>query len=114
MRPPPSRIVLATRPGDFRKGIDGLAAVCRQVLGAHPLNGAVFVFRNRAAPALKLRLYAGQGSWRCTTRLSKGRLQGCPGPAGARRPWAASALLVLLWNGLPEQARMAHDWRRLT
>ena len=34
---PQSRIFLATQPGDFRKGIDGLAAVCRQVLGANPL-----------------------------------------------------------------------------
>ena len=28
-----SRIFLATEPVDFRKGIDGLAAVCRQALG---------------------------------------------------------------------------------
>jgi hypothetical protein len=30
---------------DFRKGIDGLTAVCRQVLGDNPLEGAVYVFR---------------------------------------------------------------------
>ena len=30
---PQSRIFLAMQPVDFRKGIDGLAAVCRQVLG---------------------------------------------------------------------------------
>mgnify|MGYP001765686849 CR=1 FL=1 len=30
---PQSRIFLATHPVDFRKGMDGLAAVCRQVLG---------------------------------------------------------------------------------
>ena len=30
---PQSRIFLATQAVDFRKGIDGLAAVCRQVLG---------------------------------------------------------------------------------
>ena len=30
---PQSRIFLATQPVDFRNGIDGLAAVCRQVLG---------------------------------------------------------------------------------
>jgi len=38
---PQSRILLATEPVDFRKGIDGLAAVCRQVLGDHPLSGAL-------------------------------------------------------------------------
>ena len=50
---PQSRIFLATQPVDFRKGIDGLAAVCRQVLGDNPLEGAVYVFRNRAGTALK-------------------------------------------------------------
>jgi len=33
---PQSRIFVATAPVDFRKGIDGLAAVCRQVLGDNP------------------------------------------------------------------------------
>jgi transposase len=41
---PQSRIFVATEPVDFRKGIDGLGAVCRQVLGDNPLEGAVYVF----------------------------------------------------------------------
>ena len=41
--PPQSRIFLATEPVDFRKGIDGLGAVCRQRLGDNPLEGAVYV-----------------------------------------------------------------------
>ena len=62
---PQSRIFLATQPVDFRKGIDGLTAVCRQVLRDNPLEGAVYVFRNRAGTALKLLLYDGQGYWLC-------------------------------------------------
>jgi transposase len=111
---PQSRIFLATQPVDFRKGIDGLAAVCRQVLGEHPLSGAVFVFRNRSATALKLLFYDGQGYWLCTKRLSQGRFQWWPRPEDARLPVSARALLVLLWNGLPSQAQMAQDWRQLT
>lgn len=38
---PQSRIFVATEPVDCRTGIDGLAAVCRQVLGENPLEGAV-------------------------------------------------------------------------
>jgi IS66 Orf2 like protein len=64
---PQSRIFLATHPVDFRNGIDGLAAVCRQRLGANPLEGAVYVFRNRAGTALKLLLYDGQGYWLART-----------------------------------------------
>jgi transposase len=48
---PQSRIFVATAPVDFRKGIDGLAAVCRQALGDNPLEGAVYVFRNRSGTA---------------------------------------------------------------
>jgi len=44
---PQSRIFLAVEPIDGRKGIDSLAAVCRQVLGDNPLGGTVYVFRNR-------------------------------------------------------------------
>ena len=58
---PQSRIFLATQPVDFRKGIDGLAAVCRKELGEQPLSGAVFVFRNRSGTALKILFYDGQG-----------------------------------------------------
>jgi hypothetical protein len=32
---PQTRIFLATEPVDFRKGMDGLAAVCRQALAAN-------------------------------------------------------------------------------
>ncbi len=70
---PHSRIFIATEPVDFRKGIDGLAAVCRQSLGDTPLEGAVYVFRNRSATALKILAYDGQGFWLEMKRLSQGR-----------------------------------------
>jgi len=36
---PHMHILLATDPVDFRKGIDGLASVCRNVLEADPFKG---------------------------------------------------------------------------
>jgi transposase len=62
-RTPHSRLFVATAPVDCRKGIDGLAAGCRQGLGAPPLSGAVCVLRHRAATALKLLFDDGQGDW---------------------------------------------------
>ena len=50
---PQSRIFVATAPVDVRKGMEGLAAMCRQVWGANPLEGAVYVCRHRAGTALK-------------------------------------------------------------
>ncbi len=110
---PQSRIFLATEPVDFRKGIDGLAAVCRQVLGDNPLEGAVYVFRNRSATALKLLLYDGQGYWIMMKRLSQGRFTWWPQSADARVPLSARELIILTWNGNPERAQMARDWRRV-
>ena len=41
---PHMRILLATQTVDFRKGIDGLTAVCRNILDKDPFSGYVFVF----------------------------------------------------------------------
>ena len=72
---PQSRIFLAVPPVDCRKGIDGLAALCRQTLGENPLGGAVYVFRNRTGTTLKLLAYDGQGFWssRAQARAVLGR-----------------------------------------
>ena len=75
---PQMRLLLAVEPVDFRKGIDGLVAVCRQRLAADPLAGALFVFANRRRQALKLLVYDGQGFWLAQKRLSAGRFNGWP------------------------------------
>jgi transposase len=110
---PQSRIFVATEPVDFRQGIDALAAVCRQRLGDNPLEGAVYVFRNRSATSIKLLRYDGQGYWLMMKRLSMGRFSWWPTSADARVPLSARELIVLLWNGVPERAQMAKDWRRV-
>jgi len=110
---PQSRIFLATHPVDFRTGIDGLGAVCRQRLGDNPLEGAIYVFRNRSGTALKLLLYDGQGDWLCMKRLSQGCVRWWPTTADARVPVSARELLILLWNGDPDRAQMARAWRRV-
>jgi transposase len=78
---PQSRIFVALAPVDFRKGIDGLAALCRRAFSQNPLDGAIYVFRNRTGTTLKLLCYDGQGYWLCTKRLSAGRQRG-----GRERP----------------------------
>lgn len=39
------RVFIATRPVDFRKGLDGLAALVQEHLRLDPYSGAIFVFR---------------------------------------------------------------------
>jgi transposase len=110
---PHSRIFLALEPVDCRKGIDGLAAVCRQALGDNPLDGAVYVFRNRTGTTLKLLAYDGQGFWLCTKRLSQGRFHWWPTAATSSVRLSARELIVLLWNGFPDRAQMAPEWRQV-
>ena len=62
---PQMRILVAVEPADFRRGIDGLARVCRQELASDPFSGAAFVFRNRRATSIKLLVFDGQGFWFC-------------------------------------------------
>ena len=110
---PQSRIFLAVEPVDFRKGIDGLGAVCRQVLDHNPLCGAIYVFRNRTGTALKILLYDGQGFWLCNKRLSQGRLHWWPSASTPTCRLSARELHILLWNGYPLQAQMAEDWKQV-
>jgi transposase len=108
---PQSRIFLAVEPIDGRKGMDGLAAVCRQVLGDNPLGGAVYVFRTRSGTTLKLLAYDGQGFWLCTKRLSRGHFSWWPTASTQSVRLSAWELHVLLGNGHPERAQLAPDWR---
>ena len=67
---PQMRILVAVEPVDFRQGIDGLCRLCRQSLSSDPFSGALFVFRNRRATAVKILGYDGQGFWLCQNHQS--------------------------------------------
>jgi transposase len=100
---PQTRILLAIKPVDFRKGIDGLAAICRSELKQDPFSGSMFVFSNRRQTSLKVLMYDGQGFWLCMKRLSKGRLVYWPGRKNpderSLMDLAVYQLQTLFWNG---------------
>jgi transposase len=111
---PQMRIFLAVEPVDFRKGIDGLTALCRQKLQCEPLEGALFVFSSRRRTALKILVYDGQGFWLCQKRLSQGRFRWWPqGSAQGVTSLDAHQLQLLLWNGDPTSGKTAPMWRRI-
>jgi len=117
---PQMRILVAIEPTDFRRGIDGLARVCKEVLRHDPFSGCLFVFRNRLATALKILVYDGQGFWLCHKRLSSGRFRCWPSEGAADqasfgvRTLAAHQLQVLLAAGNPEATQAAPAWRPVT
>ncbi len=111
---PQMRLLVAVGPVDFRRGIDGLARVCREVLSADPFSGTVFAFRNRRGTAIKLLAYDGQGFWLCQKRWSQGRFRYWPqSPSAAQRELLAHELGVLLAGGDPERIDAAPQWRQI-
>jgi transposase len=56
------RIILATRPVDFRRGARSLTALAAASLGQDPfLCGALIVFRAKRADRVKILLWDGSG-----------------------------------------------------
>jgi hypothetical protein len=49
-----ARVMVATRPVDFRKGADSLAALVGAEYGGAPYSGVVYVFRAKRADRVKL------------------------------------------------------------
>lgn len=107
---PTMRIFICLNPIDFRKGIDGLAGICRNQLCTDPTSGALFVFRNRSKKAIKILVYDGQGFWLCMKRLSQGKFNWWPGESEV----SIRELYTLLWNGNPELARFGAEWKKIT
>ena len=112
---PQMRVLVAVEAADFRRGIDGLAQLCRASLKADPFAGALFVFRNRRRTAIKLLVYDGQGFWLCHKRLSKGKFRWWPSPDddAAAAALQAHELQVLICAGDPSATRAAPLWRKV-
>jgi transposase len=69
------RVLVATKPVDFRKGAEGLAALVRETMGADPFSGAVYVFRAKRADRIKLIFWNGTGVCLMAKRLEDGEFR---------------------------------------
>jgi transposase len=97
-----TRVYLACRPVDLRKGFDGLSAQVATVLQDDPFSGHLFVFRGKRGDYLKLLYWDGSGLCLYAKRLEKGRFVWPPIVEG--RLMLTPAQLALLIEGI--------DWRR--
>ena len=97
------RVMVATKPVDFRKGAEGLAALVRETMAADPFSGAVYVFRAKRADRIKLVFWDGTGLCLFAKRLEDGIFRWPNIENGVMKLSAAqlSALLEVL------------DWRRV-
>jgi transposase len=97
------RVMVATKPVDFRKGAEGLAALVRETMAADPFSGAVYVFRAKRADRIKLVFWDGTGLCLFAKRLEDGIFR-WPNIENGVMKLSAAQLSALL-EGL--------DWRRV-
>jgi transposase len=95
------RIFLCAEPADLRKSFDGLSALVRQALGADPLSGHWFVFRNRTGDRLKILAWEEDGWCLWYKRLEAGVFR-FPAPSGDGPPRLEirAAELAMLLDGV--------------
>jgi len=109
MIPTPTRILVARDHVDFRKQIDGLAAVAEVHLGEEPLDGTLFVFRNRRRTSAKLLMWTHGGFMLLYKKLEKGRFSWPK--LDADRGTISLAELTALLEGLePRDTRRLGRW----
>jgi transposase len=109
-----SKILLAVKPVDFRRGIDGLCGLCRIELGENPRSGSVFVFINRNRTQIKILTYDGTGFWLVTKRLSEGRYKWWPKTVDPITGCDAKRLIVLLWGENPDLVSDPGLWQKVS
>ena len=98
-----TRILLGIAPADFRRGIDGFVALCKNELAQEPRNGCVFVFRNKARTMIRALCYDGTGYWLMSKRLSRGKFTGWPTGQRALSATSARELRIILggiWSSI--------------
>ena len=97
------RVMVATKPVDFRKAAEGLAALVREEIAADPFSGAIYVFRAKRADRVKLIFWDGTGMCLFAKRLEDGAFR-WPNMQDGIIHLTAAQLSALL-EGL--------DWRRV-
>jgi transposase len=97
------RVLVATKPVDFRRGAEGLIALVREHLGHDPFSATIYVFRSKRADRLKIVAWDGSGLMLFWKRLEQGAFRWPPISDGVMR--LSASQLAALVDGL--------DWSRL-
>jgi transposase len=101
--PPGVRVLVATKPIDFIKGADTLAALAKEALKQDPYAGTVLVFRARRADRIKILVWDGTGLVLYWKALDQGAFKWPPISDGVMR--LSPAQLSALVEGM--------DWTRV-
>ena len=98
-----ARVLMATRPIDFRKGAHSLAALATEELGEDPFSGVVIVFRAKRGDRLKILVWDTSGLVLIWKQLQQGAFRWPPVMDGTMKLSAVE--FAALFDGL--------DWTRV-
>lgn len=101
--PAGARVLVATRPIDFRKGAHSLAALATEELGEDPFSGVVIVFRAKRGDRLKILVWDTSGLVLIWKQLQQGAFRWPPVMGGTMKLSAVE--FAALFDGL--------DWTRV-
>lgn len=101
--PAGARVLLATRPVDFRKGAHSLAALASEVLREDPFSGAVIVYRAKRADRVKILVWDTSGLVLIWKQLQQGAFRWPPVMDGVMK--LSPVEFAALFDGL--------DWTRV-
>lgn len=89
------KVLMAIKPVDFRRQMDGLAALVQEALLENPYSGAIYVFRSKRANRIKLLWWDGSGICMLTKRLETGQFR-WPAITDGTMPLTRAQLSMLL------------------
>jgi transposase len=101
--PAGARVLLATRPVDFRKGAHGLAALASEALAEDPFSGVVIVYRPKRADRVKILVWDNSGLVLVWKQLQQGSFRWPPIMDGVMK--LSPVEFAALFDGL--------DWTRV-
>lgn len=96
-----ARVFVAVEPVDFRRGIDSLFGIVRDVFDEDAFGGDLFVFFNRAADRIKILTFDRNGFWLHLKRLERGTFERAdPSRAQRGRVEIDATKLALILEGI--------------
>lgn len=101
--PAGARVLLATKPIDFRKGAHSIAALAAAELDVDPFSGLVLIFRSKRADRVKVLVWDGTGLVLIWKQLEANTFRWPPIVDGALR--LTPVEFAALFDGI--------DWRRV-
>jgi transposase len=110
---PKHRVFLAVEPIDFRKGINGIATLCKYKYQQEPMGGHYFIFRNRRKTAIKILFYDAQGYCLFQKCLSDGKFNYWPTSNTALMTLTPTQLSVLINKGDPQTVITEAPWHNV-